>query len=85
VGLLILLPMALQGSFYEAADPLVFMGVPLLVTGAAVGAIVGAPGRRASTDVQAPPTPGRSAGAVVVGGTVALVACLLTGWLFLWA
>jgi hypothetical protein len=38
VGLLILLPRALQGSFYEVTDPLVIMGGPLLVIGAAVGA-----------------------------------------------
>jgi hypothetical protein len=84
VGLLILLPGALQGSFYEIADPLAIMGVPLLVVGAAVGALVGAPGRGAVTEVQAPPAPRPSALAVVVGGTVALLACLLAVWLFLW-
>jgi hypothetical protein len=42
VGLLVLLPAALQGDFYEITDPLVVMGVPLLVLGAVVGAVVGA-------------------------------------------
>jgi hypothetical protein len=84
VGLLILLPRALQGSFYEVTDPLVIMGVPLLVIGAAVGAMVGAPGRRAMTAVQRSPTPRPSARAVVVGGTVPAAACLLAVWLFLW-
>ncbi|NNM46097.1 hypothetical protein [Knoellia koreensis] len=46
VVLLILLPAALQGDFYEITDPLVVMGIPLLVLGAAVGALVG--GRRRS-------------------------------------
>ncbi|SHN75650.1 hypothetical protein SAMN05443668_107348 [Cryptosporangium aurantiacum] len=47
VSLLILLPSALQGSFYEIADPLVYMGIPLLVMGAAIGAAVGASAPRA--------------------------------------
>lgn len=84
VGLLIVLPMALQGSFYEASDPLIIMGVPLLVIGAAVGAIVGGPDRRHTTDVQGGSTARPTTRAVIVGRMVALVACLLALWLFLW-
>jgi hypothetical protein len=62
VGLLVLLPRALQGSFSEVSDPLVIMGVPLLVIGAAVGAIVGGPGRRGMTAVQAVQPHGRRRG-----------------------
>lgn len=41
VVLIVVLPAALQGDFYEITDPLVVMGIPLLVLGAAVGAVVG--------------------------------------------
>lgn len=84
VGLLILLPMALQGSFYEVSDPLVIMGVPLVVISAAVGSIVAGPGRRGMADVQGGSTARPRTRAVVVGRMVALVACLLALWLFLW-
>ncbi len=83
VGLLIVLPAALQGSYYEITDPLVIMGVPLLVIGASIGALVGALGRRSVTEVHAEPM--RWPFALPVAGiTVALVASLLAGWLLLW-
>lgn len=42
VGLLVLLPAVLQGDFYEITDPLVVMGLPILLVATAVGAVVGA-------------------------------------------
>lgn len=41
VAWLILLPRARQGSFYEVGDPLIVMGVPILLLGVAVGASAG--------------------------------------------
>jgi hypothetical protein len=78
IGLLILLPRARQGSFYEVGDPLIVMGVPLLVTGTAVGAMLGAAlGWRRGTSAESH----LSARGVL---TVGLVACVLSVWLFLW-
>jgi hypothetical protein len=78
IGLLILLPRARQGSFYEIGDPLIVMGVPLLVLGTAIGAVLGlALGRRRGTDVL---THQATRGFVILGlGAVALAV-----WLFLW-
>lgn len=78
IGLLILLPRARQGSFYEVGDPLIVMGVPLLVMGTAVGAMLGsALGWRQGAGALSPKS---TRGVVILG----LVACVLAGWLFLW-
>ena len=74
----------LQGDFYEVTDSLIIMGVPLLVIGAAIGGLIGAPGRKAVKEVPVEATTRRSTPAVVVGATAALVASLLALWLFLW-
>lgn len=78
VGLLILLPRARLGSFYEVGDPLMVMGVPLLVVGLAVGAVLGMAleQRRGAGVLTHPPR-----GGVLIFG---LVACGLAVWLFLW-
>ncbi|GAA3396318.1 hypothetical protein GCM10020369_72570 [Cryptosporangium minutisporangium] len=81
VGLLILLPSAVQGSFYEITDSLLVLGVPLVVVATAVGVVVGASGRRALTDRSptAPLPPSR----LVLIGAAALGVCVLAGLLFL--
>ena len=45
VALVILLPPAIQSDWYEITDPLVVMGIPMVVLGTAIGAIVGIRGR----------------------------------------
>lgn len=42
LGVLVLLPSALAGSFYEVTDPLVYLGIPLLFGSGAVGALLAA-------------------------------------------
>lgn len=39
VALVIWLPAAMWGDFYEITDPLVFMGLPMMIVGTAVGAL----------------------------------------------
>ena len=78
-GLLILLPAARDGDYYEITDPLVFLGLPLLVIGAAVGAIAGALIRRSHLDSKR--RSGRPRAAVIVG---CLMACMIGVWLWLW-
>ena len=85
VLLLIVMPRAIEGDYYEVTDPLVFMGVPLLIVCAALGAVVGAPASRAPAvsqqgQVQEPRRAARAVLAVVAG-----IAISLAGWLFLWA
>ena len=41
VALLILLPSAIQNDWYEIADPLVVMGIPMVIVGTALGALIG--------------------------------------------
>ncbi|MDF8263568.1 hypothetical protein [Luteipulveratus flavus] len=41
IGLLILLPCAIQGDFYEVIDALVAMGIPLVLISVVTGALLG--------------------------------------------
>lgn len=85
VFLMILLPRAIQGDYYEVTDPLVFMGVPLVVIGASIGALIGAPGP-AEPMVGHPGRVQRPRG--LSRAMVPLVAGIAAGlalWLFLWA
>ena len=41
VALLIWLPRALSGDYYEIGDPLVVMGIPIIVVSVAIGALIG--------------------------------------------
>jgi hypothetical protein len=78
IGLLILLPRVRAGSYYEVGDPLIVMGVPFLVLGTGVGAVVGvAVDRHRGDGVLAHQ---RTRGIVFLG----LVACVLAVWLLLW-
>ena len=43
VALLIWLPRALSGDYYEIGDPLVVMGIPIIVVSVAIGALIGVP------------------------------------------
>ena len=44
-ALVILLPSAIQNDWYEIIDPLVVMGIPLVIVGTALGALIGIRGR----------------------------------------
>lgn len=77
-GLLVLLPAALSGGFYEIEDALIVMGVPLVAVGAAVGFLLGQRRRRTAGPA---PSPSTAAGPGLV---VALAVCVLALWLFLW-
>lgn len=41
VALLIWLPAAVRGDYYEIGDPLVVMGIPIIVVSVAIGALIG--------------------------------------------
>lgn len=43
VALLIWLPRALSGDYYEIGDPLFVMGIPIIVVSIAIGALIGVP------------------------------------------
>jgi hypothetical protein len=83
--LLILLPRAIEGDYYEVIDPLVFMGVPLVVIGAAIGALIGAPGPRAVTGDLTTPSPRPSTSGRLIVGVVSIGSGALAIWLLLWA
>lgn len=80
IGLLILLPRAREGSFYEVGDPLIVMGVPLLVMGTAVGAMVGVALARSPRQSSSQPTQ-RSTATLF---TVVIFGCLVAVWVILW-
>lgn len=48
VALLIWLPAALSGDYYEIGDPLVVMGIPIVVVSVAIGALIGVPSSHAA-------------------------------------
>lgn len=50
VGVVLWLPAALAGDFYEFSDPLIFMGLPIITISAAVGALIGVPVEPVSGD-----------------------------------
>ena len=76
---LILLPRLRDGDFYEITDPLIVMGLPLLIVGTGIGTIVGSLIGRGSTDSD-PRRSGRAVAVVVAS----VVACLLATWFWLW-
>jgi hypothetical protein len=85
VVVLIVLPSVVEDDYYEIIDPLVFMGVPLLVVSAALGALVGAPRPQAEPGGDAEEAQRPSALARAVVSTVAVAAAAAATWLFLWA
>ena len=85
VAVVLWLPAALAGDFYEFSDPLIYMGLPMITISAAVGALVGVPAAPVSGDGasgQAPRSSWASRAAVAV---VAVGAVLLASWFFLTA
>lgn len=46
MALVILLPSAIQSDWYEISDSLVVMGIPMVVLGTVMGALVGVRGRK---------------------------------------
>ena len=71
------MPSAIANDWYEVTDPLVFMGIPTVVVGTSVGALVGT---RRRAPASAEPPPRRLWWAVPV-----VAATGLTVWLALWA
>lgn len=83
VVLLIGLPAVISGDYYEITDPLVYMGLPILVVSGAVGAGIGAalpPAHRETTDGRGQ-QPSRTGRAAV--GLVAVTVTALAVWFFL--
>lgn len=77
------LPAAIRGDYYEITDPLVYMGLPMMVVGVTIGALVGALAPRVSRD--GPPRQAQRffrSGRAVVAMAV-LSAVLLAMWFLL--
>lgn len=81
IGLLIALPRARQNFFYEVSDALLVMGIPLLVIGTAVGAMVGVALGRSHRESPSQGATRRSTESLLV---VALIGGILAALLFLW-
>lgn len=84
-ALLILLPAAMRGLTYrDVTDPLLYMGLPIIVLAMCVGAIVGAPAPRPQAEVWHAPVQRPSGAAMAAGGIVLLAVCALAAWVLLW-
>jgi len=84
-ALLILLPAAMRGLTYrDVTDPLLYMGVPIIVLAMCVGATVGAPAPRPQAEVWHAPVQRPSGAAMAAGGIVLLAVCALAAWVLLW-
>jgi len=84
VAVVLWLPRALAGDFYEFSDPLIYMGLPMIVISTSVGALVGVPapvsGEGPSDQARSSSWPSRAAVAVV-----SVAALLVALWFFLTA
>jgi hypothetical protein len=85
VAVLIWLPAALSGDFYEFTDPLIFMGLPIITVCVAAGALVGVSGAPVSADGSTGPARGTSRGGRAVIAVVAVAAAALAVGFFLMA
>ena len=85
VAVVIWLPAAVSGDFYEFSDPLVFMGLPMITISTAVGALIGV--RAAPVSGHRPPGQPESSSTAsrAVIAIVAVSVVLLATWFFLWA
>ena len=85
VALVIWLPAAMRGDFYGITDPLVYMGLPMMIVGTAVGALIGVPSPPATGPGLSglPRRSSRTSNAVVA--VVAVTAAFLATWFFLMA
>lgn len=85
VAVVLWLPRALAGDFYEFSDPLIYMGLPMIIISAAVGALIGVPVTPVSGDElagQARPSSWANRAVVAI---VAVTAVLVALWFFLTA
>ena len=85
VAVVLWLPAALTGDFYEFTDPLVYMGLPMIVISVAVGALIGVPAAPVVASGSTGPTERPSRASRVVVAAVAVTAAVLAGWVFLTA
>jgi hypothetical protein len=85
VAVVLWLPSALAGDFYEFTDPLVFMGLPMIVISVAVGALIGVPAAPVVGNGSTGPTQRPSRASRVVVPVIAVTSALLAVWFFLTA
>jgi hypothetical protein len=85
VGVVLWLPAALAGDFYEFSDPLIYMGLPMITISAAVGALIGVPVEPVSGDGPAGQARRASWANRAVVAVVAVAAVLVALWFFLTA
>ena len=83
VALVIWLPAAVRGDFYEISDPLVYMGLPMLVVGAAVGALIGVPAAPVAEGTPEGPARAASRPSRAVVAAFAVTAVFIATWFFL--
>ena len=79
VAAIIWLPAALSGDFYEFTDPLVFMGLPIIIICVAAGALIGVAGSPVPDNGSSAPARGTSPAeraAIAVVAVAAVVAAL---------
>jgi hypothetical protein len=83
VVVLIWLPAAISGDYYEITDPLVFMGMPIVVFSVAIDALIGVPAARVPADdpAQKARRPSRTSKTFVA--IVAVTGAVLATWFFL--
>lgn len=85
VAVVLWLPRALAGDFYEFSDPLIYMGTPMIIISAAVGALIGVPAAPMSSDGLAGEARPHSRMKRAVVPLVAVTALLGALWFFLTA
>jgi len=85
VAVVLWLPRALAGDFYEFSDPLIYMGSPMIIISAAVGALIGVPVAPMSDDGLAGQAGRSSRAKRVAVAVVAVTAMLVASWFFLTA
>ena len=85
VGVVLGLPAAFAGDFYEFSDPLIFKGLPMITISAAVGALIGGPVEPVSGDGPAGQARRSSWAGRAVVAVVAVAAVLVALWFFLTA
>lgn len=84
-ALVVLLPAAMNGLTYaDVLDPLLYIGVPIVVLSACGGAMLGAPARRPQHEVWVRPIRKPGPAAMVAGGIVLLTICGIAVWVLLW-
>lgn len=85
VAVLIWLPAAMSGDFYEFTDVLLFLGLPIVTICVAAGALVGVSGAPVTGEGSAVPARGTSRAGRAVIAVLAVVAAALAVGFFLMA